>query len=125
MVVKPRCGQPNICSIETNSSSCVMPVMISGITSGAFTMPVNSRRPRNREKRTSAMAGPQHDHDRGSRDRHFQRQQRRPQRLAIVHDEPTAWTLDRFHQSRRNVPLGGIVRDKLSLVYKFCRHAPM
>src|SRR3984885_4242667 len=56
MVVKPRCGQENICIIETNSSSCVMPVMISGITSGAFTMPVSSRRPRNLAKRTSAIA---------------------------------------------------------------------
>ena len=56
MVVKPRCGQPNKCSIEMNSKSCVMPVMISGITSGAFTMPVSSSRPRNRLKRTSAMA---------------------------------------------------------------------
>src|SRR5580698_8457477 len=56
IVVKPRCGQPNICSIETNSSSCVMPVMISGMTSGAFTIPVSSRRPRNRAKRTSAIA---------------------------------------------------------------------
>ena len=56
MVVKPRCGQPNSCSIDTNSSSCVMPVMISGITSGAFTMPVSSSRPGKRAKRTSAIA---------------------------------------------------------------------
>ena len=42
--------------MDTNSNSCVMPVMISGITSGAFTMPVSSSRPRNTLKRTSAMA---------------------------------------------------------------------
>jgi hypothetical protein len=59
MVVKPRCGQPNICSMETNSSSWVMPVMISGMTSGAFTMPVSSRRPRNTLKT--------HQGDRGQR----------------------------------------------------------
>src|ERR1700730_18672702 len=56
MVVKPRCGQPMTCSIETNKSSCVMPVMISGMTSGALTMPVSSSRPRNLRKRTSAVA---------------------------------------------------------------------
>ena len=56
MVVKPRCGQPSTCSIETNSSSCVMPVMISGITSGALTMPVSSSRPRNTLKRTREIA---------------------------------------------------------------------
>src|SRR5882762_5092099 len=56
MVVKPRCGQENSCIIDTNSSSCVMPVMISGMTSGAFTIPVSSSRPRKRAKRTSAIA---------------------------------------------------------------------
>ena len=45
-----------VCSIETNSSSWVMPVMISGMTSGAFTMPVSSSRPGNLANRTSAMA---------------------------------------------------------------------
>ncbi len=33
-----------------------MPVMISGITSGAFTMPVSSSRPRKALKRTSEIA---------------------------------------------------------------------
>src|SRR5579863_9419034 len=56
MVVKPRCGQPMTCSIETNSSSWVMPVMISGMTSGALTIPVSSSRPRNTVKRTREIA---------------------------------------------------------------------
>ena len=56
MVVKPRCGQESKFSIEMNNSSCVMPVMISGITSGAFTIPVSSSRPRKFLKRTSETA---------------------------------------------------------------------
>src|SRR5579863_2445767 len=56
MVVKPRCGQDSSCSIDTNSSSCVIPVMISGITSGALTIPVSSSRPGKDVKRTSAIA---------------------------------------------------------------------
>src|SRR5262249_37561975 len=55
-VVNPRCGQENICSIETNSSNCVIPVMTSGITSGAFTIPVNTRRPGNLLNLTRVMA---------------------------------------------------------------------
>ncbi len=35
-------GHPMACSIATNSSSMARPVMISGITSGAATMPANS-----------------------------------------------------------------------------------
>ena len=42
--------------MDTNSSSWVMPVMISGITSGAFTMPVSSNLPRNSGNRTSEIA---------------------------------------------------------------------
>ncbi len=42
--------------MEISSSSCVMPVMISGITSGALTMAVSVNRPRKRLKRTSAIA---------------------------------------------------------------------
>src|SRR6266404_5082991 len=72
MVVKPRCGQENSCSIDTNSSSCVIPVMISGMTSGAFTIPVSSSRPGKRAKRN----------------RDFQRQQRRLQQLAVVQQLP-------------------------------------
>src|ERR1700680_3998984 len=56
MVVKPRCGQPNRFNIETNSRSCVMPVMISGITSGALTIPVSSSRPGNILNRTKDIA---------------------------------------------------------------------
>src|SRR5262249_37629941 len=56
MVVKPRCGHENSCTIDTNSSSCVMPVMISGMTSGALTIPVSNSRPGKRAKRTSATA---------------------------------------------------------------------
>ena len=56
MVVNPRCGHPTTCSIEMNSKSCVMPVMISGMTRGAFTMPVNRSRPRNILNLTRAIA---------------------------------------------------------------------
>src|ERR1700676_2299603 len=56
MVVKPRCGQPKRCSIDTNSRSWVIPVMISGITSGALTMPVSSNRPRKSPNRTNEIA---------------------------------------------------------------------
>src|ERR1700754_53503 len=55
IVVNPRCGQENICNIETNSSSWVIPVMISGITSGALTMPVSSSLPGNLANRTGAI----------------------------------------------------------------------
>ncbi len=42
--------------METNSSNCVMPVMISGITKGALTMPVSSRRVRKTLNLTRDMA---------------------------------------------------------------------
>src|SRR3569833_1195643 len=56
IVVNPRCGHENICSIDTNSNNCVMPVMISGITSGALTIPVSNSLPGNLANLTSAMA---------------------------------------------------------------------
>src|ERR1700712_4516553 len=55
IVVNPRCGQENICNIDTNSKSCVIPVMISGITSGAFTNPVSRSLPGNLANRTRAI----------------------------------------------------------------------
>ena len=48
-------GQPISCSMKMKSSSIEMPVMTSGMTSGAETRPENSVRPRNRVKRASAM----------------------------------------------------------------------
>ena len=49
MVVMDRpAGQPKLCSMATNSSSRARPVMTSGITSGAVTMPENKVRPVNR-----------------------------------------------------------------------------
>src|ERR1700722_16958430 len=58
----------------------------------------------------------------GEQERNEEENQQEQQRRQ--NDEPTARTLDRFHQSRRNKPLGAIVRDKLSPVYKFRRLAP-
>ncbi len=56
MVVKPRWpGQPIQSAIRMNSISDEMPVITSGITRGAVTMPVNRTRPRKRVKRASAM----------------------------------------------------------------------
>ena len=55
-VVKPRWpGQPIDCAITMNSISIEMPVITSGMTSGAVTKPEKAVRPRKRRKRASAM----------------------------------------------------------------------
>ena len=55
MVEKPRCaGQPIHSFSVMNSSSSERPVITSGITSGALSMPPKSVRPRNRPNRTMA-----------------------------------------------------------------------
>ena len=55
-VVKPRWpGQPISCAIRMKSISIEMPVMTSGMTSGAVTRPEKAARPRKRRKRASAM----------------------------------------------------------------------
>ena len=54
IVVKPRPdGQPMAASMATKSSSRDRPVMTSGMTRGAVTMPVNRVRPRKRRNRAS------------------------------------------------------------------------
>ena len=56
MVEKPRFdGQPIQSLRVMNSSSSERPVITSGITSGALSMPPNSVRPRNRPNRTMAI----------------------------------------------------------------------
>ena len=55
-VVKPRvAGQPMNSAIRMNSIRDEIPVMTSGIISGAVTSPENSTRPRNLRNRASAM----------------------------------------------------------------------
>ena len=60
--------------METNNSSWVMPVMISGMTNGAFTMPVEqqptaeAREAHQRDRRQRA----QHHREGGGRDGDFQ-----------------------------------------------------
>ncbi|MCY1536170.1 hypothetical protein D9M68_716130 [compost metagenome] len=57
MVTMPRSwGQPISCAMATKSSSSDRPVITSGITSGAVTMPPNSVRPRKRGMRVSTKA---------------------------------------------------------------------
>ncbi|SVJ76247.1 Uncharacterised protein [Klebsiella pneumoniae] len=57
MVTIPRsCGQPISCAMATNNSSSDRPVITSGITSGAVTMPPNSVRPRKRGMRVRTKA---------------------------------------------------------------------
>jgi hypothetical protein len=48
MVTRPRSGKPNIFCTDTSISSSDRPIITSGITSGALTMPVNSVRPAKR-----------------------------------------------------------------------------
>ncbi len=52
---RPR-GQPISPSMATNSKSSDRPVITSGMTSGADTVPAKAVRPRKRRKRTSATA---------------------------------------------------------------------
>ena len=55
-VVKPRLpGQPIHCAIRMNSISIDMPVITSGMISGAVTKPEKIVLPRNRPKRASAI----------------------------------------------------------------------
>ncbi|MNJ76369.1 hypothetical protein D3C77_736370 [compost metagenome] len=57
MVTMPRsAGQPINWAMATNSSSSDRPVITSGMTSGAVTMPPNSVRPRKRGMRVSTKA---------------------------------------------------------------------
>ncbi|MNY57176.1 hypothetical protein D3C86_1933440 [compost metagenome] len=57
MVSRPRsAGQPISWAMATNSSSSDRPVITSGITSGAVTMPPNTVRPRKRGMRVSTKA---------------------------------------------------------------------
>ena len=56
IVVNPRWpGQPSHSAIRMNSISDEMPVITSGMISGAVTSPENSTRPRNRRNRARAM----------------------------------------------------------------------
>ena len=57
MVITPRSiGQPISCAMATNNSSKDRPVITSGITSGAVTMPPNNVRPRKRPIRVNTSA---------------------------------------------------------------------
>ena len=102
-MVKPRCGQENICSIETNNSSCVMPVAVDFIREQVLVVRGTQCELQPAARRAGENVGERRDACRdfgeadlegeGERDEkeHQQEQQRRQD------DEPAAWAPGQFH----------------------------